>query len=770
VVRPVTMMRERTPTFAAGDDGIDFRTVLSALRRRKGIILTTMILVTASAVGSALLITPRYTATAVLLVKPHELRVVEMQAVAEGLPQEIPGADTVLPTQRELLAASSRARRIITKLDLVSDPEFNPALPAPNRITMLAEKWLPERWLVATGLAGQGAELDRQLPEATHANSGVGAEPTQRIVDNFLDRLEVDRDGTSNVLSVSFSSADPAKAAQIANAIAESYVADQLEGKVEVTTRASDWVAARIEELREEVLRAERAAEEYRAANDLMAHRDDGLDVEQLASLRGQLITARAERGVAEARLRQVRELWAQSADIKSIGEVVSSPIIMDLRQREARLRSEQAQLTQEYGPRHPRVLQNQAEIDELASRLEQEIGSIIRNLEDEVAIAQGRERALTETLDETKQDSALSNQTAIQLRELEREAEAKRALYETLLRRQKEIQEQRDLLQPDAEVVSLASVPDRPSFPNLKLIAIIGFATSAIIGPLMAALAEHLDRGLRTGRQLEEVLHLPSLGLVPSVSRSRHAQTPYHYFLKKPLSAYAEAIREVQLALERLDDAAPPQVILLTSSLPGEGKTTLAMSLAASFARSGCKTLIMDLDLRHPSIGREIAEPVGLGLIDLLTGGRRFDEVVRTDPYLATLDVLPVASHTPGQRAPRQAVESLGPSDLIGSRKMGRLFEELRKRYDAIVVDAPPALGTTDAKIAALWADAVVFVVRWHETPASVALSGLHALRKNQIPVTGAVLTQVDLRHHVKYGYDDVGQYYGEHKNYYIE
>lgn len=762
-------MTERTPTHPASDDGIDVRTVLGALRRRKGIILTTMILLTASAVASALLLTPRYSATAVVLVKPHELRVVEMQAVAEGLPQEVPGADTLLPTQRELLAAPSRARRIMAKFDLASDPEFNPELAAPSRITMLAERWLPERWLVATGLAGQGAE--DPTPDGEHADAAAAAEPTQRMVDRFLDRLDVERGGTSNVLSVTFTSADPAKAAQIANAVAASYVADQLEGKVEVTARAGDWVADRIAELREEVLHAERAAEEYRAANDLMARGgDDGLDAEQLASLRGQLITARAERGVAEARLRQVRELWEQNADIKALGEVVSSQIIMDLRQREAQLLSQRAQLAQEYGPRHPLVLQNNAEIEQLGSRLDQEIRNIIRNLEDEVAIAQGRERALTETLAETKQDSAASRQTGIQLRELEREAEAKRSLYETLLKRQKEIQEQRDLLQPDAEVVSLASVPDRPSFPNLKLIAIIGFATSAIIGPLMAALAEHLDRGLRTGRQLEDVLHLPSLGLVPSVSRSRHAQTPFHYFLKKPLSAYAEAIREVQLALERLDDAVPPQVILLTSSLPGEGKTTVAMSLAASFARSGCKTLIMDLDLRHPSIGREMAEPVGLGLIDLLTGDRRFDEVVRTDPYLANLDVLPVASHIPGQRAPRQAVENLGPSDLIGSRKMGRLFEELRKRYDAIVVDAPPALGTTDAKIAALWADAVVFVVRWHETPASVASSGLHALRKNQIPVTGAVLTQVDLRQHVKYGYDDVGQYYGQHKNYYIE
>jgi capsular exopolysaccharide synthesis family protein len=763
-------MGEKTPAFPAEDDGIDVRTVISALRRRKGIILTTMLVVTASAVASALLITPRYTATAVVLVKPNELRVVEMQAVAAGLPQEIPGADTVLPTQRELLTAPSRARRIMAELNLVGDPEFNPEVPAPSRIALLATQWLPERWMVATGLAGQHAEPDPAPSDGAHTNSDAGAEPTQRMMDRFLDRLDVERDGTSNVISVAFTSTDPAKAAQIANKVVESYVADQLDAKVQATARAGDWVADRVEELREELLRTEGAAEEYRAANDLVGDRDGSLDAEQLANLTGQLVTARAERGAAETRLLQVRQMWEQNADVKSLSEVVSSPIIMDLRQREALLVSEQAQLAQEYGPRHPLILKNQAEIQQLGSRLNQEIGSIIRNLEDEVAKARGRERALTDTLAETKQTSALSRQTAIQLRELEREAEAKRSLYETFLRRQKEIQEQRDLLQPDAEVVSLASVPDRPSFPKLKLIAIIGFATSAIIGPLMAALAEHLDRGLRTSRQLEEVLHLPSLGLVPSVSRSRYAQTPFHYFLKKPLSAYAEAIREVQLALERLDDAAPPQVILVTSSLPGEGKTTLAMSLAASFARSGCKTLIMDLDLRHPSIGREIAEPVGLGLIDFMTGGRRLDEVVRTDPYLASLDVLPVASHTPGQRAPRQAVENVGPSELIGSRKMGRLFDELRKRYDAIVVDAPPALGTTDAKIAALWADAVVFTVRWHDTPASVALNGLHALRKNQIPVTGAVLTQVDLRHHVKYGYDDVAQYYGQHKNYYIE
>ena len=301
-----------------------------------------------------------------------------------------------------------------------------------------------------------------------------------------------------------------------------------------------------------------------------------------------------------------------------------------------------------------------------------------------------------------------------------------------------------------------MAAPPDRPSTPGPKLFGAVGFTASLMLGTLLALLLERLDSGLRSGKQLEASLGLPALGLVPRVERLKRNQKPHQYLIAKPLSAYAEAIRAIYTSMQLSDVDNPPKVVLVTSSLPQEGKTTLAVSLATFVARSSQRVFLMDLDLRHPSIQRELRVTPTTGFVEYMAGERTIEEVIQHDEETG-LDYLPVKRQT------------ANPTDLLSSQKMRHLIRQLREAYDYVVIDSAPLLGVTDTKVAALLADKVLFATQWEKTTKDTASNGLAHLREIRASVAGAVLTQVDVVKHAQYGYGDVGQYYGKYQKYYV-
>ena len=590
------------------------------------------------------------------------------------------------------------------------------------------------------------------------AEDGVRDALMAAATEIFLEQLNVGPAGQSYAISVAFTSVNPEIAAQVANTMAELFVENQLESKRIAANGALNWLAGRLNELRAQVVEADKAAEAYREQNELLASgRGLQFDDQELAALTQELIRARAERLATEAKLRRIQELRSSGESLDAVPDIMLSPVIADLRQMEMTLLREEAQLRQEYGPRHPNIIQIEADKDKLNFRIDAEIQHVIGSLANQIATIQVREDTLQAKLEDAKAGSLQNSRAEIQLRLLEREAESTRTLYATFLNRFKELTEVREMLEPGVRVISQAAVPTEPSFPQVKLMTGAGFMGSLMFAVLLAFVVDRLDGGLRTGRQAEAVLNVPSIGLIPKDRGAALGRGPHLYLAKRPTSAYAEAIRGVQTALYFSNVDRPPQVVLVTSSVPGEGKTTLALSLAALLAGSGYRTVAVDLDLRAPTLRRQLRKTEGGDLISYMREHEQLDQILHKVDEVDNLHIIPTRRLTGS------------PTDLLASQRMAALMAELRARYQYVILDSPPLLGMSDSRFAALLADTVVFVVCWSRTGEEVAEKALAILRDSGTPVAGAVLTQVNVRRQRRYSPADVAHYYGPYKKYYV-
>jgi polysaccharide biosynthesis transport protein len=744
------------PSYDPSRGRMDAQEVVKVLRRRRAVILVTILVLTGLSALLAYGPTPQYTATASLLLDSRATRAGDAEAVRDAPPED----QSTIETQIRLLESRAFIRDLVERLDLAADPEFNLALRGDrgvagfvHRYLPTALRWLPKAWLVETGIAMPSSE-----PAPDAATVPPDGRRLELATDRLLAQLDVVQLGEAHVLSVQFTSPDAAKAARIANQVANSYIAQELATRQADVARSASWLSQRLEQLRGELLHAEDAMATYRAQHQLPENNGTALGAVQMGALNTELIATQAELATKQAKLGVLRKLRADSAGFETVPEVASSPMIANLRQQQSDLRRQEAQTAQEYGPRHPKIIQLEAEQQALEIKIRNEIRNIVSAYERDVAIVENRERMLRDSLEQAQSALAETRQAEVKLGELERTVETNRALYKSFLDRYQKLTEQRDALEPGIKLISSAAPPTTPSFPRPPLIIAVGFTGSLMIATLLAFLVESLESGLHSGRQIEKALKVSSLGLVPRVTRLKAKLKLHQYLIAKPRSDYAEAVRAVQIALQYTNPDRPPQIVLVTSSLPGEGKTTLALSLGASAAAAGHKTVVVDLDLRHPSVRRELNQSgMAPGLVELISGEATLEQVTHIDSAQPNLHIITV------RRNPAN------PADLLASQKIASLMAQLRNRYRYIILDAPPMLGISDTRIAVHLADATLFVVRWGKTKAEVAQNSMAALRECRAPVAGAVLTQVNLRRHARRAYGDAVQYYGKYKQYYM-
>jgi capsular exopolysaccharide synthesis family protein len=729
-------------------EGLDLRQILSALYRRKAIILGCFLLGIAVAEIVVNQFTPRYSAEAAVMLETRKFQILNFQSVMSGMQNDFAAvADEVALLNGPTIASKAAAR-----LHLEREPEFNPALrPAPA--------FDPIGWVrhVISLPFSVSLHFFEKAPPESKSDEPVRPETPDATPMGYalMGHVSAANDGQSYIISIRAQSENPRLAADIANAYVDAYLTDQLDAKYEATARASEWLNSHLADLRKKVEDSEKAVALFQQQNNLAQTKGATLTDQQVSELNSQLIIASAD--VAQ----QQSDLQALQATLRTPGAIETSalvlkaaPIVEKLREQEADLEKQEADLSTRYRPEHPTMVNLRAQIADLKNKIGVEARNAMQSLSSTLAAARARVAALKDALAKAQQSNGLENTAAVELRELQREADANKALYENFLNRFKQTSAEQDIQQADARRIATALPPGGPSYPNKPLFVEFAAMLSLGFGILLAFVLEWIDNGFRSTDQLEHLAGIGTLGLIPATPGG---VVPQDLILDEPVSQYSESIRSVRAALRYSDIDNPPKIVLVTSSIPSEGKTILSTSLARSVARSGGKALLIDCDLRRPGVSKLLNATQGPTLLDLFDGTGSADSVIQVD---RTSAMHYVAAKT----------GTSNPQDLLGSQHMRGFLEQMRSRYDLIVLDSPPVLAVSDAVILSHIADKTIFVVRWETTPRAIALGALKALRTNGGAVAGAVLTRVNIKKHASYGYGDSAYHYHNYSEYYSQ
>lgn len=706
--------------------------------------------------------TPRFSAAAQVLVVSDEADTLLDNNSAARWRQ----TDVMVQTEAAILTSRPLIRRLSDKLDLDRDPEFNlrlrPRDPVAAFIANLNPvNWLPDAWRGGQAdLAGLSAEARAAMDEA-------------RIAGRVLSRLDVDVQRRSQVINLRFESEDREKAARIVNALAELYVLDRLEARFDETRRVTGWLTERLEALRRDVAAADQAVETHRAAHGLARRneRQQTMLEQQLTELNSRLVLARADLAQKRARFNQVRTLsgGGGAAAVASATDVLQSSLIQRLREQETTLQRELSEAAKTYGDRHPRLIGLRADMGELRSKIALEIERVAASVENEVRVAEVGVSAIENQLNDLRRNQERAGEASIRMRELEREAEASRELYEAFLSRFKRSAEQEQIQRANARILSPADVPLRPSYPRKQSILLLAAFVGLVTGVVLLLALDLLDGLIRTAADAEIVSGLPVLAVAPLLPARSGEGKPEEMVIRKPRSALADGLRSLRTAIElstaSANDAATAEgeavgrgkIIMVTSSTPQEGKTFISVSLARLYARLDKRILLVDCDVHRARAHAALGLPNQVGLMEVAAGVASLEDALQRDA-LTPLDVL-----TAG-------VGPEGSAEVLTSQAARDLLDRLAMRYDRIIIDSPPVLAVSDVRALAPLADSVVYLIRWNATPRDAVRNGLRVLRDSGARLAGVALSQVDARRYDRYAYGDYGSYYGRYANYYGE
>ena len=724
----------------------DLRRTMKTIWRRKWIVLMVITIITGGMALYAETATPRYTASLRILFDRNLRKTVDFEAAVTGQPQD----EASILGEIQVIKSRELAQRVIQVLQLHQDPEFNPEIrrsSGPLDLTgKLAEhirEWLPRLKRATNGAVSLSDEQRTQMKQ-------------DAMVDVLLSHLSAEEIGRSPAIEVSFKSYNPITAAQVANTLANLYLVSRLEDKFENARKASRWLAERAEKLRAEVEQTERAALDYRKTNNLLQGERVTLLVERVGDLNRKSTDAAMQRSEAEANLAQVRRL-ASGTDLASASQVLDSALYQRLREQQVQLERKEAEAS-DLGANHPVSILIRAEKASLKQNVDTEVRKVIRSLENEVEVASRREAAIEKDLRIAKEEMTRANSASVEVRSLERDAEANRLLLDKFMTAFTEQTAQQDANShaPDARVISQAAIPTAPSFPMKILMITLAFIPSSLIGVLLALAVEMLDRGYRSAIQVEHDLGLPVFSHIPQMKRGGEKRDKLvATVLNNPASAYAEAIRTIFARLIFAFPERQPKSLLFVSSEADEGKTTIALSVARMQARMGRKVVLLDADFRHSRIADILSLPPSRGALDLLNGSKTVEEVIQEDAS-SRMHVI-AAGNCSADYVDRLSQEQLVP-----------VLRRLEMLYDLVIIDVAPVCALIDAQVIASIADATLLVVRWGKTRRELVRYTAERLMTGGRNLVGVILSKVDVHKLAQYHYGDAGHYDGKNRKYY--
>ncbi|BCP53477.1 polysaccharide biosynthesis protein [Kaistia sp. 32K] len=691
---------------------------LEALRQRSHLIAACSAAGLAIGALSYMLQPPRYVAEAVIALDGRRIQSMPVDQVVTPLPQENP----VLRTELDRISSRVMAQRVIDKLAAEGGEPFEGnASGPPIRIAQPARG----------GMAGWLGRLrGNTAPKQQDPRSALEA----RLRAN----LDVVNDGRSYTIYIAYSADDAALAARVANAYARAYLDYQDDVQIEATRRVSDWLEVRLATLGAKLQQAEQNAERFKASSGLFEMGGVTIAAQRVSALSAELITARAAKATAEARERTAALLSTRQDGLDGFSDVLGSPIIQQLRVSQSQLERRLQVLRDTGASQSVEIPVLTSELQTVRQQIDREVEHILVSLRNEIDTAARRVTSIEGQLRAAEADYGGSDTARVKLEGLVREANADRAVYESLLGRAKQIGDRKELTDPGVRLISEATVPARPSNPRLLPTMLLGLLSGAGVGVCLALLLGRLDPRVRSRHALEAATGVPVLATIPTLPR-RAGREPASQIVQDPRSAFAEAFATLQWMLRLSPAMRRAGVLMVTSALPGEGKTTLALSLARSMARSGRSVVLVDADLHGQSVALMAGAATAddhRGLAAYLSGDLDLEQVVVPDP------------ETPLQLIIARGMEEEKPS-LLADKRLAMLIAALRDRFDAVILDTPAILASSDAAQIGAHADAVLFVARWGWTPFESVTASIERLAFCGQTVRALVLNRVSMRVH---------------------
>ena len=698
------------------------REYLRVLIKRKWIVGGTLAVIFGAALVATLRTTPIYDAVGSIAINKPDPILQNLRDSANS------GADyydpTDMDTEVRILRSDLLALQVIKQLNLDRMPEFG------------GHGQLPSSSLELT--------TDTLDPDSARSNAVLGA---------FKGNLRVVLEPNTRIIDIHFRSPNKDLAARVVNTLANTYIEQNFKTRFESTMQASDWLSRQLVDLQMKVETSQEKLVQYQKQHQILGiDEKQNITTAKLDELNKELTAAESERMQKESVYRLAEAGDPEAAASVSSGAAQgkssenTSVLLEKLQEQKAELRIQIAQFSTQFGPQYPKLAQLNNQVQEIDAQLQYEMKKVAGRLRGDYLAALQRENMLRAALEEQKQQANKLNESAIEYSLLKRDFETNRTLYEGLLQKLKEAGVTAGLRSNNIRPVDIARTPASPAEPNIPRNLGFAFVLGLTSGIGLAFLLEGIDNTVRTPEQAQAISALPSLGMIPmgskpaaevsarglTVASSREAVELIT--LSRPQSQMAESYRALRTSLLLTSLGSPPKTILITSALPQEGKTTTSINVASVLARKGTRVLLVDADLRRPSIHKTLGMGPRVGLSNVLTGGTTLQQATVCSTQLDNLFILPAGTPPPN------------PAELLASSQMADLLAEVREQYDHIVIDTPPTLSVTDAVVLSTRMDAVVLVIRSGQTTKPALRRSRDILGQVNARIAGVLLNAVDL------------------------
>jgi len=736
---PIEFNRSSVSATYPGAPTEDFllREYVRVLIKSKWVVIASVALVVGVVTISTLRSTPIYEAVGSIAINKMDPVTLNLKDASSSVDYYDP---TDLDTEVRILKSDLLALQVIRELTLDKQPEFRGKSKSPTSSLELT--------------------TDAMQPDSAR---------TSAVLASFKGSLQVALVPNTRIIEIRYRSADKNLAARIVNTLANTYVEQNFKTRFESTMQASDWLSKQLVDLQIKVETSQEKLVKYQKEHEILGiDEKQNITTAKLDELNRELTSAESTRMEKESIYHLVQSgdsdsiAAAANVDGAARGSSANSALLEKLREQQADLKIQVAQLNTQFGPSYPKLAQLNSQLREVDAEIQTEMRKVAARLRGDYLAAVQRETMLRSALEKQKQEANKLNESAIEYSLLKRDVDANRTLSEGLLERLKEAGVTAGLRSNNFRIVDVARVPTTPSGPNLPRNLAFAFALGLSTGIGLAFLLESMDNTVRTPEEAQTISALPSLGMIPLGSRSAReiggreklalasSKEAVELVTKsRPRSQMAESYRALRTSLLLTFAGGPPKVILITSALPEEGKTTTSVNSAIVLAQKGTRVLLIDADLRRPSIHKTLGMGPQVGLSNVLTGTATLQHAIIPSTILPELFILPAGTPPPN------------PAELLASTKMKDVLEELRKQYDHIVIDSPPTLSVTDAVVISTSADAVVLVIRSGHTTKPALRRARDILLQVNARVCGVLVNAVDLNSpDYYYHYEYQGKY----------